>query len=168
MKLNLGCGRQKLEGFVNIDSDPKLKPDIVADLEKGLPMIKDNSVDFVYAHSILEHIKNLSNLMEEIYRVCKNNAVVKIVVPFYGSELAYRDPTHVRVFTEKTFEFFDKELCKKAYPWVNLKYDFKVKKIELSGGCFSFLYKYMPIKVIKHLFRHSIDEMCVELIVNKI
>ena len=34
MKLNLGCGRKKLEGFVNIDISDYCEPDMVMDLSK--------------------------------------------------------------------------------------------------------------------------------------
>ena len=47
-----------------------------ADLEKKLPF-KDNTFDGVYTCHVLEHITNLIQLMSELKRVCKNNAVIK-------------------------------------------------------------------------------------------
>lgn len=52
---------------------------------------------------VIEHVANLVGLMEEVYRVCKSGAVVEIVVPYYTSRGAFRDPTHVRYITEDTF-----------------------------------------------------------------
>ncbi len=55
MKLNLGCGYNKLEGYVNVDIDKKCKPDIVANLEKKLPF-KSSSVDEIIMFHSLEHL----------------------------------------------------------------------------------------------------------------
>lgn len=124
IKLNLGCGNRKMEDFINIDSKKIINPNIVHDLEDGLPkQIKDNSVSYIYASNILEHIKNLIPLMEDIYRVCQNGATVEIYVPYYKSYHAFTDPTHVRFFTEDTFNYFSQEHRKKNNCLFD--YDFK-------------------------------------------
>ena len=129
IKLNLGCGNRKKEGFTNIDLRESVNPDIVWDLENGLPKsIRENSVTGVYAFHILEHIRNLIPLMEDIYRVCKNKAKVYISAPYFKATLAFSDPTHVRFFTEHTFEYFsqqhrEKNLEKFDY---NIKCDFNI------------------------------------------
>lgn len=124
IKLNLGCGNRKIEGFVNIDSRKIVNPDVVYDLEEGLPKnFKDNSVSYIYASNILEHIRNLILLMEDIYRVCQNGATVEIYVPYYKSYHAFTDPTHVRFFTEDTFGYFSQEHRKKNNGLFD--YDFK-------------------------------------------
>lgn len=117
VKLNLGCGNRKMEGFINIDSKKSVKPNILWDLEKGLPKsIKDDSVTGIYASNILEYIKNLTGLMEDIYKKCKNGAKIRILIPHYKSHHAFDDPTHVRFFTETTFQYFSKEHREKNLP----------------------------------------------------
>lgn len=109
IKLNLGCGNRKMEGFINIDSRESVKPDILWDLENRLPFdIKSDSVTGVYASHIFEHIRNFIPLMEDIYRICKNNAKVHAIVPIYTSTHAFSDPTHVRYFGTYTFQYFSK------------------------------------------------------------
>ena len=124
IKLNLGCGNKKKEGFINIDSTDRVKPDIVWDLEKGLPPnIAYNSVTGVYASHIFEHIRNFIPLMEDIYRVCKNKAKVHAIVPLYTSTHAFSDPTHVRYFGTYSFQYFSKEFKKRCLD--KFDYDFK-------------------------------------------
>ena len=80
MKLHLGCGNDYRKGWVNIDSDPSVKVDIRRDLEKGLPF-SDNTIEEVYARHLIEHIKDDAFLMNEIWRVCKKGASVRLVFP---------------------------------------------------------------------------------------
>lgn len=124
-KINLGGGQHKKEGFTTIDIRTYPEVDIVADLEKGIPLPND-SVEEVLALSILEHINDTCFVMEEIYRVCKKDAVVTITVPYVKSTAAFKDPTHRRFFCEKTFEYFDK---RSRLPDYQLKCDFRVEKI---------------------------------------
>jgi len=108
IKLHLGCGRDRLSGYVNCDLSPMVNPDKVVDLEKELPF-KDGVVTEVVANHVLEHIRNLVPLMHELYRVCENNAIIKIRVPFFAAPCAqFTDPTHVRFFTPFTFKYFKK------------------------------------------------------------
>jgi len=129
MKLNLGCGVHKLEGYINIDKDPKVNPDIVRDIEKGLPF-SDNTVEEVYASHFLEHVEDLIFVMEEIYRVCKNGALVKIRVPHGLSGSGMRDPTHVRFFVEESFHYFDRSSGLFLY---DFKCNFKIEKCKRIG-----------------------------------
>jgi len=76
MKLNLGCGRKKIKGYLNCDISKEVSPDKVVDLERKLPF-KDNSVDEIVANHVLTHIKNFVPLMHEIHRICKNGAILK-------------------------------------------------------------------------------------------
>lgn len=108
-KLNLGCGNTPLDGYINIDKFP-FSPDVINhDLESGLPEFIDNdSVEYVLAHHVLEHVRNLDTLLKDIYRVCKNGAIIDIVVPLANTLWDVADPSHVRRFNHKTFEYYCK------------------------------------------------------------
>lgn len=109
MKLHLGCGNEKLKGYVNCDISKEVNPDKIVDLEKPLKMFKDNSVEEIIINHSLEHISNFISLMEEFHRICKKNAIIKIRVPYFAYPGAFQDPTHVRFFTLKTFDYFTPE-----------------------------------------------------------
>jgi len=110
MKLNLGCGYNKLDGYVNVDSDPNCKPDIVADLEQALPF-EDSSVSEIILCHVLEHLgqdsKTYLNIWKEFYRILKNQGSIKITVPHWNHENFHHDPTHCRKVTPVGVDMFN-------------------------------------------------------------
>jgi SAM-dependent methyltransferase len=54
MKLHLGCGRQPMEGWVNVDVIPGEGVDRVCDITR-LPF-EDSSASEIYARHVIEHI----------------------------------------------------------------------------------------------------------------
>ena len=103
-KLNLGCGDDKIEGWVNIDQIESA--DLRLDLEEAELPFQDESVEEVYASHVMEHLHNFPALMNEIHRVLMPNGVVEIKVPMYPHKEAFGDPTHVRFFTDVTMSYF--------------------------------------------------------------
>src|SRR3989339_787058 len=106
MKLNLGCGRDIRKGYVNLDSAPLKGVDAVHDMDKFPYPFKDNQFTEVIANHVLEHVQNLMKVMQELSRICKPNAIIKVRVPFYHSHGAFQDPTHKIFFTMDTFDYF--------------------------------------------------------------
>lgn len=85
IKLHLGCGKNYIEGWVNIDnnSDRNIeKLDFKYDLRKRLPF-GDNSVDFIFNEHFLEHltVEEGQIAIREFYRVLKPNGVLRIAMP---------------------------------------------------------------------------------------
>lgn len=110
MKINLGSGIKKYEGFLNVDSDPSVNPDFLVDLELGLLPIDDNVVTEVKAYHILEHIgPNFFKMLQELYRVCKNNAVIDVHVPHPRHDYFFGDPSHIRPITIEMMNRFSKK-----------------------------------------------------------
>lgn len=97
-KLNIGSGVDRIAGFINMDIDVSTNPEVIRDIEKGLPF-DDNSVDEIRCAHTLEHINDLPFVLREFYRVCKNKALITIVVPLMDAS----DMTHVRFFNKDTF-----------------------------------------------------------------
>ena len=112
IKLNLGCGYNKLEDYINVDQDAKCSPDIIADLEAVLPF-EDSSVDEIIMYHVLEHLgqstKVYLSVWREFYRVLKNKGVIKITVPHWQHENFHHDPTHVRKVTPIGVDMFSQE-----------------------------------------------------------
>ena len=114
IKLNLGCGLQCPEDWINIDSSigvklskrPIIKKLIYALAPKslGLPNIdwpsntvwmdltktfqfENESVDFIYSSHTIEHLtyEEATFVFNECYRVLKPNGIIRIIVPDFGS-----------------------------------------------------------------------------------
>ena len=82
MKLNLGCGSNKIEGWVNVDLVEEFKPDLLHDISLPFPY-KDNSVDEILAKDILEHFDKYLRyvVFYEWARILKIGGIITIVVP---------------------------------------------------------------------------------------
>jgi SAM-dependent methyltransferase len=105
--VDLGCGARKMQGAIGMDIVPVAGVDVVASMERGLPF-KDNSLDGVYAYHVLEHMDDFLAIMGEIWRVCRDGAIVRIKVPHASSTyMTWKDPMHRRGLFIATFAYFD-------------------------------------------------------------
>lgn len=101
MKLNLGCGKDLWEGWVNIDWVDAPGVDMVLDISKPLPL-PNNSISEVLVSHVLEHIIDWESVIIEIWRILEPGGTLKIIV-LYGLEL---QTYHKRFFDEKTLDGF--------------------------------------------------------------
>ena len=142
MKLNLGCGRQRIEGFVNIDAVADFAPDRVMDLESTPWDLPSDSADEVLLNHVLEHLGARTDtflaVMAELYRVCAAGAVIHINVPHPLHEHYRTDPSHVRPVTPQTLAMFSRRECDQAAavgspmtPWAHiLGVDFELAEVQ--------------------------------------
>lgn len=80
--LNLGCGTNILDGFVNADFFTTRGIDFAADLRYPL-RIADNSFDGIICEHTLEHLTydEVARLLKECHRVLKPGGILRIAVP---------------------------------------------------------------------------------------
>jgi hypothetical protein len=81
MKLNLGCGWDHREGWVNVDFLEEHKPDVIADvLELPFP---EGSAAEILAQDVLEHLPrtNTRTALDEWFRVLEENGSIEVRVP---------------------------------------------------------------------------------------
>ena len=106
-KLHIGCGRIKLEGFVNIDLSEEVNPDVIVNIEEGLPF-EDNSFEYIYSCNSLEEIRPQywDFVLREIGRVAKNGCILKLDLNFDNIYQRTR-ANHYRNFSWDSFFCFE-------------------------------------------------------------
>lgn len=124
MKLNLGCGQNKLPGYLNVDKYSACGPDRVVDLE-ALPWpFESNSAEEVVMRHVLEHLGRETDIflgiMQELHRVLAPGGRLDIRVPHPRSDGFLGDPTHVRPINQAILSLFSRknniEWKKKGWP----------------------------------------------------
>ena len=102
-RLNLGCGKDYLRNYFNIDNNPTHRPDLLYDLNQIPYPLKSNQFDFVRMKMILEHLDKPIEVLKEVVRICKNNALIEVTVPHANSYANITDIQHKHSFTENSF-----------------------------------------------------------------
>lgn len=96
MKLDLGAGTKKQEGFIGVDVRLFPGVDVVCDLGKDPWPWQDDTVDEVYCSHMAEHLTAPERIhfANELGRVMKKGAKAQIITPNWASCRAYGDLTH--------------------------------------------------------------------------
>ena len=113
--LDLGCGRGEfLRGFIRIglhgygvdqsNAAKKLCPGIeikTADLERDKLPYDNNTFDYIYSKSVIEHFYFPEKLVQEIYRILKPGGSIIAMTPDWEViyKMFYEDYTHRTPFT---------------------------------------------------------------------
>lgn len=108
MKLDLGCGKNKKEGFYGVDSLEFEGVDLVFDLREPWPW-EDESVDEAHASHFIEHLTwpERVHFFNELYRVLKPNGKAMVILPHWASSRYYGDPTHKEPMSEFAFYYLN-------------------------------------------------------------
>ena len=113
LKFNMGCGHNRMPGFVNVDASAACEPDEVVDLETTPWPWADDCAETIFFNHSLEHMgadaKVFLAMMAEMYRIAANDCEVVIHVPHPRHDDFIGDPTHVRAITPAMMTLFDRE-----------------------------------------------------------
>jgi predicted SAM-dependent methyltransferase len=162
MKLDLGCGNSKNTGFVGVDSLPLPNVDVVHDLNTLPYPFEDNVVDEVILSQVLEHLVNPLNVMEELFRICKNGAKITIGVPYFRSFYAVIDPTHRNFFGVYWFNYFDpRHPFFKKYGYTQatflidkIEFDEEFRKMNYDDKVTNFFSRFIRKQFVKFANKH--------------
>ncbi len=115
IRLDIGCGANKQQGFLGMDLREVEGVDIVWDLEEFPWPLDDDVCTDVLASHILEHILPRKFfhagggqcVMGEVWRVLKPGGQLHISCPYGVSPGYVQDPTHCNPISEATLQYFD-------------------------------------------------------------
>jgi hypothetical protein len=130
LKLDLGCGDNKKEGFKGVDYAKTKSTDYVHDLLKFPWPFKDGSVEEVHTSHFFEHIpaKMRPRFMDELFRVLEPGGKVTIITPYFNSVRATQDFTHEwPPISPNSFLYFNKNWRienKLTHGYYDMKCDF--------------------------------------------
>ncbi len=102
-KINLGCGKEIKEGYINLDFEEFDGVDVIHDLNIFPYPFKTNQFKEILMDRSLEHLDNPYRVMKEIYRIAQKDAVIKIRVPHFSSIQCWGNLQHKRGFSVRTF-----------------------------------------------------------------
>jgi predicted SAM-dependent methyltransferase len=112
LKLNLGCGFDKREGWLNVDGFAACAPDLLMDIEATPWPLDTDAFEHVLLKHVLEHVgasfEVFAAVMRELHRVAAPGGLVEVHVPHVRHDSFWSDPTHVRAFTPLTFQMMSK------------------------------------------------------------
>jgi len=136
-KLNLGSAGYKKEGYVNVDWQSIVKPDVEHNLNVFPYPFKDNSFDVVEASHVLEHLDRPFDVMRELHRILKPGGKLILKVPHFSRGMTHAE--HFHGFDVTFPNYFNKRFIKAGYFGVD--------------------YELVGIKLRWLAFLHLMDEM---------
>ena len=98
MKLHLGCGDKKFEGYINVDIRAEVNPDIIDDISV-LEDFNDESVELIYACHVLEHFgrHEYIDVLKKWHQKLKCGGTLRVSVPdIEGVIKKYNEGTPLR------------------------------------------------------------------------
>ncbi len=157
-KLNLGCGHQYLQGYINCDVRKEVKADHYFDLDHPPYPFPDNSVEEILLDNVLEHLDSIPAAMEEFYRLLVTGGLLRIYVPYGKSDWALQDPTHKHAFTENSMNYFSQEHPYGYYANVH----FNIRQARLIGHTTTWRHRarnLLPCKSVLRFFLFNIYDV---------
>lgn len=160
--LNVGCGTDYKEGWINIDnnSDNNIeKLELNWDLRYPLPFEK-NSVDVIFNEHFIEHltVKEGQQAIKDFMRVLKPGGVVRIATP--DLEIAIDKYINVPIEKDPTIKTFKMDFIKTraerinmAFHWWGHKWLYDWEELErrlIEAGCDKKKIKRCDLRKSKH------------------
>lgn len=147
-KLDVGCGNHCLPDAVGIDMFEFDGVEHVHDVNKAPWPLESDRFEFIRCQHSIEHFVNVHAVAREMYRVCKNGAVIEFITPHYSSYASWGDPTHVHHFALASIPLLFEQAVGAG------KYEVVKNEIRFSGSGSDFfgwlIYKISPRKYEKH------------------
>lgn len=104
--LDVGCGMNKAEGAIGLDSNPRTHADVIHDLGEFPYPFADNEFDCVVANHVVEHVPDVMSFIAELHRVTRAGGTIRLLTPHYTNPDWANDPTHRNHINSYTFNTY--------------------------------------------------------------
>ena len=131
MKLNIGCGNKKIEGYHGVDKYKCDAADYICDLENEKLPFEDSTISGIILDNAIEHFFDIPKVIKELVRVSKSDSVIRIITPHFSSIKSWIDPTHIHHLSYFSFDHFEKE---SVSHYVGKGIKIESIKLSFSGG----------------------------------
>jgi len=150
-KLNIGCGRDIMDGWINLDLKKGEGVNVVHNLNKFPYPFKDNTFDRIWASQIIEHLENPERFIRELWRISKEGAKIVVGTVHFSSPTVWGDITHKRPYQSDTLN------------WCNIKYKETTclslinssKEFFVVNSTIHFRYFLKPLKYLVNINRYT-------------
>lgn len=105
MKINIGAGEERPDGFLNVDIVSGDGVDIVADLNVSPWPFDTGSVEHVRARHVFEHLADKTTTLNEVWRILELGGIVEFEVSTTDGWGAFSDPQHVSYWNEDILNY---------------------------------------------------------------
>lgn len=108
--LQVGCGKQHIPGYINLDISNSCNPDIQHDIREGFPMFDNGQFKEVLANGILEMIhpnEEFVYVLNELHRIIASSGMLVGQVPSTDIRVMGLDPFDKRWFLPETFNYWN-------------------------------------------------------------
>jgi len=149
LKIDLGCGRRKKEGFFGIDCQELEGVDLVCDCNNIIPL-EDNIAEEINAVDFLEHVNNDKriHIMNEVWRLLKHDGIFTSITPSTDGRGAFQDPTHYAFWNQNSFLYYTDDGHRNLY---GIKAKFNVIELRTSPkNEFGVCYVIATLKAVKN------------------
>jgi SAM-dependent methyltransferase len=136
-KLNLGSAGRKKDGYINVDWQSIVTPDVSHDLNVFPYPFSDSEFDVIEASHIIEHLDRPFDVMKEIYRILKPGGLLVVKVPHFSRGMAH--PEHAHGFDVTFPNYFNSQYSDVGYFGI----DFEILVVEMHWLAFPHILKRM-------------------------
>lgn len=130
--------------FITIDIDKNNEPDIIADINKPLPL-GDNFADVVFLFNVIYIIEKPEKLIKEIFRILKDGGIFFFYFPFIFNES--KEPDDYIRFTSQSIERLLKNVGFKEYQIISVGERFTAA-VDLIDRILIFNILKIPLRII--------------------
>ncbi len=102
--VNLGCGDDYRDGWLNVDVRESSTADRVANLDDYPWPFPDDAFEHCLMDNVIEHLDDRLAALEEIARIVEPGGTVVLRFPHWNSAGHYTNPTHTNTLTHRTFD----------------------------------------------------------------